>query len=242
MTTLVYVGANLGTTLWNIFDKFDNVYVFEPDPDIFKDLNRRFRQFEWVTLVNAACSDKVGESDFYITKNRVTSSLGNPSDKFVEGYKKHDSGSTVINKIRVNTINIGEYLESEGVEFIDLYYSDCQGSDLNVLKTMKEFIDEKKIGEMYIETHGDGSQIYKGLDNQFSGFKKLLEENYNFIHATMGTHGEGNASPTRVKIDGAVVSEEVVSDVSDWDVPNPEWDSYWRLDGYPQGIGSQLRS
>lgn len=242
MSTLVYVGANLGTTLWNIFDNFDNVYVFEPDPDIFKDLNRRFRQFEWVTLVNAACSDKVGESDFYITKNRVASSLGNPSDKFVEGYKKHDSGSTVINKIKVNTINVGEYLKSEGVEFIDLYYSDCQGSDLNVLKTMKEFIDQKKIGEMYIETHGDGSQIYTGLDNQFSGFKKLLDKNYNFIHATMGTHGEGNASPTRVKIDGAVVNEKTVSDVSDWDVPNPEWDSYWRLDGYPQGIGSQLRS
>ena len=242
MKTLVYVGANTGFTLWGIFDKFDYVYVFEPDPEMYEELKSRYKQFEWVTLVNAACSDKKGKSNFYVTKNRVASSLGNPSDKFVEGYKKHDSGSTVINKIRVNTINIGEYLESEGVEFIDLYYSDCQGSDLNVLKTMKEFIDEKKIGEMYIETHGDGSQIYKGLDNQFSGFKKLLGENYNFIHATMGTYGEGNASPSRVKLDGKVVGEESVNDVSDWDVPNPEWDSYWRLDGYPQGIGSYLRS
>ena len=168
--------------------------------------------------------------------------MGNPSDEFVEGYKKIDSGSTVIKEIEVNTINLGEFLSEQKVSFIDLYYSDCQGSDLNVLKTMKEFINEKKIGEMYIETHGDGSQIYMGLDNQFSGFKKLLGENYNFIHATMGTYGEGNASPIRVKIDGAVVSEEIVSDVSDWDVPNPEWDSYWRLDGYPQGIGSYLKS
>ena len=63
-----------------------------------------------------------------------------------------------------------------------------------------------------------------GLDNRFSGFKKLLVQNYKFIHATMGTYGEGNASPTRVKIDGAVVGEECVSDVSDWDVPNPEWE------------------
>ena len=45
MSTLVYVGANVGSTLWGIFDKYDSVYVFEPDPDIFKDLNRRFRQF-----------------------------------------------------------------------------------------------------------------------------------------------------------------------------------------------------
>jgi|TARA_R100000027_G_scaffold11430_1_gene8167 FkbM family methyltransferase len=242
MSTLVYVGANVGSTLWQLIEYFDSVYVFEPDPEIFKQLKRKFQQFEWVTLVNAACSDEVGEVDFYITKNRVASSLGNPSSKFVDGYKDRDSGSTVINTIKVNTINLKDYLKSQGVEFINLYYSDCQGSDLNVLKTMKEFIDQKKIGEMYIETHGDGSQIYMGLDNQFSGFKNLLNENYKFIHATMGTYGKGNASPSRVKIDGAVVSEESVNDVSDWDVPNPEWDSYWRLNGYAEGIGSQLRS
>ena len=242
MKTLVYVGANTGFSLWELFGEFDSVYVFEPDPEMYDQLKRRYRNFEWVTLVNAACSDKKGKSNFYVTKNRVASSLGNPSDKFVEGYKRHDSGSTVIKEIEVDTINLGEYLSEQGVEFIDLYFSDCQGSDLNVLKTMKAFIDEKKIGEMYIETHGDGTQIYMGLDNQLSGFKKLLDENYTFIHATMGTHGVGNASPARVKIDGAVVSEETVSDVSDWDVPNPEWDSYWRLDGYPEGIGSQLRS
>ena len=242
MKTLVYVGANVGVSLWGLFDKFDKVYVFEPDPEMFSDLKGRYNQFEWVTLVNAACSDKNGQAKFYVTSNRVASSLGNPSDEFVEGYKKIDSGSTVIKEIEVNTINLGEFLSEQKVNFIDLYYSDCQGSDLNVLKTMKPFIDEKKIGEMYIETHGDGSQIYMGLDNQLSGFKKLLGEDYNFIHATMGTYGEGNASPIRVKIDGTVVGEESISDVSDWDVPNPEWDSYWRLDGYPQGIGSQLRS
>jgi FkbM family methyltransferase len=56
MSTLVYVGANIGNSLWGIFDKFDEVYAFEPDPEIFEQLNKRFRQFEWVTLINAACS------------------------------------------------------------------------------------------------------------------------------------------------------------------------------------------
>ena len=58
MSTLVYVGANVGVSLWTLFDKFDSVYVFEPDPEMFSELNRRFNQFEWVTLVYAACSDK----------------------------------------------------------------------------------------------------------------------------------------------------------------------------------------
>ena len=43
MTTLVYVGANEGSTLWNLIDKFDDVYVFEPDPEIFQTLNKRYK-------------------------------------------------------------------------------------------------------------------------------------------------------------------------------------------------------
>lgn len=240
--TLVYVGANTGFTLWSLFDKFDKVYAFEPDPEIFLELNRKFRQFEWVTLINVACSDSNGKSKFYVTNNRVASSLGDPSQEFKDDYLDRDAGSSVLTEIVVDTINLGEYLKNEGVEFIDLYYSDCQGSDLTILKTMKEFVDNKKIGELFIETHGDNSEIYVGLDNQFSKFKEILKKNYDFIHACMGSYGEGNASPTRVKLDGQVVSEKYVLDVSDWGVSNPEWDSYWKLKEYPFGVGQFLRS
>ena len=239
MKTLVYVGANVGVSLWSLFDKFDKVYVFEPDPEMFSDLKRKYNQFEWVTLVNAACSDKNGQAKFYVTGNRVASGLGESSKEFQEVYG--DNAST-LKEITVDTINLGEYLESEGVDFIDLYYSDCQGSDLTVLKTMKKFIDEKKIGETFMETHADGSEIYVGLDNQFSGFKKLLDENYDFIHAAMGTYQSSEAGPARLELNGRYVGKELLDDVSDWGVSNPEWDSYWRLKGYPEGIGSSLRA
>ena len=67
MSTLVYVGANTGVSLWSLFDKFDSVYVFEPDPEMYEQLKKRYRQFEWVTLVNSACSDNKGKSNFYVT-------------------------------------------------------------------------------------------------------------------------------------------------------------------------------
>ena len=239
MSTLVYVGANVGVSLWSLFDKFDQVYVFEPDPEMFSELRRRFNQFEWVTLVNAACSDKKGTAKFYVTGNRVSSGLAETSKEFqkVQG----ENGST-LKEIDVETINLGDYLKSKDVDFIDLYYSDCQGSDLTILKTMKKFIDEKKIGETFIETHADGSQIYIGLDNQFSGFKKLLDKNYEFIHAAMGTYQVSEAGPARLKLNGQYVGADVLEDVSDWGVSNPEWDSYWRLKGYPESVGSSLRA
>ena len=152
MSTLVYVGANVGSTLWTIFDKYDSVYVFEPDPEMFSELKKRFNQFEWVTLVNAACSEKKGKAQFFITPNRVSSSLS------VVSTSTHDENHPQrdFKEIEVDTINLSEYLTEEGVEYIDYYLSDAQGSDLNILKTLKPFIDDKKIGEMYIETHGNG--------------------------------------------------------------------------------------
>jgi FkbM family methyltransferase len=241
MSTLVYLGANTGFSLYQLIDKFDQVYAFEPDPETFKELKRRVGQFEWVTLVNAACSTENGKTTFYVTQNTVSSSLGPPSADFSVKLESVGEGG-VTKEIEVETINLGEYLNEQGVEFIDLYVSDCQGSDLNILKTMKDYIDNDNIGELYIETHGDNTQIYGGLDNQYSGFKNLLNTNYDFIHATLGSYGAGNASPERVKYDGQSVGEEYILDVSGWDVSNPEWDTYWRSKTYEPSIGQSLRS
>ena len=207
MSTLVYVGANVGSTLWTIFDKYDSVYVFEPDPEMFSELKKRFNQFEWVTLVNAACSEKKGKAQFFITPNRVSSSLS------VVSTSTHDENHPQrdFKEIEVDTINLSEYLTEEGVEYIDYYLSDAQGSDLNILKTLKPFIDDKKIGEMYIETHGNGLYLYDELDNQFDGFKELLGENYKFEHASLG------------RLSGKIVEED--------DIPEGEyeWDSVWSV-------------
>lgn len=205
MSTLVYVGANTGTSLWSMVQNYDKVYAFEADPEIFSTLKKRFQQFEWVTLVNAACSESKGKSKFYITPNRVSSSLG------VVSTSTHDEDhpQRQYKEIEVDTINLCEYLVENGVNTIDFYQSDIQGSDLNVLKTLKPFIDESRIGAMFMETHGDNLYLYDGLYNQFQGFKNLLEENYKFVHASLG------------RLNNKIVSESEIPE------GEYEWDSYW---------------
>ena len=209
MKTLVYVGANIGSSLWNMIQNYDVVYSFEPDPEMFIQLEKRFKQFEWVTLVNAACSESDGEVDFYITPNRVSSSLADASsvEKSAEGFSQH-----VQKIIKVKTINLSNYLQSKGVEEIDTYLSDAQGSDLNILKSIKDYyVDTKKIKTLIIETHGDGIEIYDNLNNQFKEFKKILSNNYNFVHASLGSQG------------GRIVTEENIP------VDEKEWDSCWEV-------------
>jgi FkbM family methyltransferase len=220
MSTLVYVGANVGSTLWQLIEYFDSVYVFEPDPEMFKQLKRKFQQFEWVTLNNVACSDKVGERSFFVTNNRVASSLGAGSEEF-QGFGDYNK---VIKEVTVKTINLAEYLEEKGIDDIDLYYSDCQGSDLTVLNTIKDWVNGGKIKEIFTETHNNGRLLYEGLDNQFEGFVKLLSENYDFIHASLGCE------------QGRLVSAENIP------VSNPEFDSYWRLKNNSSGIGIHLKA
>jgi FkbM family methyltransferase len=204
MSTLVYIGTNEGNSLWGIFDKFDKVYAFEPNPEVYNILRRRFKQFEWVTLINAACSTEDGETDLYVTPNLVSSSL---SDVNTEKY----GGDAASRKVTVKTLNLNNYLKEECVDVIDLYYSDCQGSDLLILKTIQEYVDNKKIEQLYIETHGDGVELYKGLDNQFSGFKKVLSDNYKFEHASLG------------RLNGAIKLESEIPD------DELEWDSLWSV-------------
>ena len=64
---------------------------------------------------------------------------------------------------------------------------------------------------MFIETHGDGIFLYKGLDNQFHSFKKLLEKNYDFVYASLG------------RLNGKIVKENEIPD------GEYEWDSYWKI-------------
>ncbi len=221
MSTLVYIGANVGFSLGPLIKNFDQVYAFEPDPEMFEQLNQSYGSYDHVTLINAACTNKDGEATLYITGNRVASSLGDGSKEFKD---KHGFNASVIKEITVKTINLSNYLKNQGVDVIHLYVSDAQGSDLTILKTMKEYIDSGSIGELFLETHGNGSFLYDGLDNQISGFKELLSDNFDFIHASLGCHG------------GIIVKED--------NIPNddPEFDSYWRLKGEDPGIGATLKA
>ena len=151
--------------------------------------------------------DEKSKAKFFVTPNRVSSSLGIVSSSTHD----EDHPQRKYREIEVDVINLYDYLVDKQVEYIDYYISDAQGSDLNILKTIQSFIDNKKIEKLFVETHGNGLFLYDGLNNQFDGFKELLCENYNFIYASLG------------RLNGINVTENEIPE------NEYEWDSYWEV-------------
>ena len=58
-TVLVYVGANQGNSLSELYTKFDRVYAFEPDPETFECLKLNNPK-NVDNLYMSALSNKVG--------------------------------------------------------------------------------------------------------------------------------------------------------------------------------------
>ncbi|MFN9954811.1 MAG: FkbM family methyltransferase, partial [bacterium] len=109
-----------------------------------------------------------------------------------------------------NIINLYDFCEQNNIKEIDLLVTDCQGSDYTILKTMEPLLKERKIKNLFCETHRDGFEIYNGLDNSFSKFKELLNENYeiDFFMADINYVDKNN-------------TEELFKHI--------EWDTMWKL-------------
>jgi FkbM family methyltransferase len=207
MKTLIYIGANKGNGLLNYLNDFDKIYAFEPLPEAYQILKQKFDNVSHLKLINAACSVSEGLSDFYLTHKDQCSS-------FYEIHEEYEDQSLrkFSKKVTVQTINLKNFLYEENVNFIDHYVSDAQGFDFKILSTIPDFVNDKKIKSLFIETHSDVAKIYENADNKFSNFKNLLDKNYNIKFFSF---------------DGVFVSPENLHLYEG--ISAMEWDTYWEL-------------
>lgn len=217
-STLVYCGASRGYSLTGFVYKFQQILAFEPDPEMFQTLQTLMSPYPWVKCFNVACASDYGSATLYISPNRVATSLGKSAEIYCppntpyggDKGRKHPDDSA-IDSITVPTVNLEDFLKRKGIDFIDYYVSDCQGSDLNILKTMKPFLDERRIYKLQHETFSDNKVLYEGLDNSFSKFKELLIPNYRIEKIEM-------------ERTNTTIHSESELPVEEW-----EWDTYWVL-------------
>lgn len=171
--TLVYLGLNTGESFDRIYYKYNLVIGFEPNPDNFIKL-KKYQNQNGVHLYPYAVSDKEGEFDFYLPTNKNNDASASLSD-FTEVRGEISSRKS----IKVKTVLLTNILKELNIDFIDKYISDIEGYDFTVLKTLSDFLDQKKIKELQLEAfqnHVDNP--YTKVTNYEKQFDKLLDFNY----------------------------------------------------------------
>lgn len=182
---LVYCGTNNGEGLIGLFHHFDKIYAFDANPQKIEICQKLFNKQKQVILINAALHEKENEEvSFFITEKwDPSSSLGKMNPEYPHASSETSPlyrANETCKEIKVKTINLGLFLEREGVEFVDYLLTDLQGYDFTVLSTLKSFIDNKKIGFITCEVEDNNSKpIYLDIpSNKKSLFDSLLSENY----------------------------------------------------------------
>ena len=170
------VGANDGVDGlgYALFNQNLKVYAFEANPDLVNKINENKKiiekftkiQLDNYTIINKAVSNFNGTSNFYLSEYDLCSSL--LKYKFVKIKKE----------ISCEVISLKSFCDDIKVNNIIYLHSDTQGSDLNVLKGLKEY--KNKVHAGVIETMIKKEDInYEGASS-FDEFENFFNEN-NFI-------------------------------------------------------------
>jgi FkbM family methyltransferase len=180
---LFLIGSEPNGEIFILYPGYKKCYVFEANPDRYDALVYKYGKNKNIKLYNVAVADYDGDIDFNISSNNdgASSSIGSFNEQWQKEHACNDI--QMIKTIKVPCINLFNFCKDNGIDYIDDYISDIQGMDLQVLKTMKPMIDEKRIGTIKCEVTKDKfKNIYYDLpDNSETGYNNLVGENYELV-------------------------------------------------------------
>lgn len=181
---IIDIGAHKGEFLENMLKikKIKKFYAFEPQKDIFAELNKKFSENKKVILFNYAIDKEVSSKKLQINKLSMTSSLAEINEK--SAYLKLKNFLTFSKKNFIDEYEIQTNTVDKVFEGINLNKTllkiDVEGYEMNVIKgslvKLKEIpfvLLENQFGNHY--KNNDFNEIKNILlQEKFSVLKKFL--------------------------------------------------------------------
>jgi len=162
MKTKIDIGANDGgVSLPWLSDPGVVVYAFEPDPDMFKNLQSNAAGDPRYHCINKAVSSVEGTVDFYVSTDPACSSLLPYTEDGLKRWlcppqRKLESKKV----IKVEAISLKRFIQDYGIVSVDYLKVDTQGHDLEVLKSAGDAL--KLVKTLVFEVQTTEYELYKG--------------------------------------------------------------------------------
>ena len=151
--TLIDIGASGDLPEhWMNIEKYLRVIGFEPDKKAHEELVAKAEQHR--VYLPLALAEKTGESDFFITRKQMVSSMLRPNRKLLDEFP-HPNRFDIVETIKMKTDTLDTALYNENADFIKL---DTQGSELFILQGASETLSKKLLG---VEVEVEFTEMYE---------------------------------------------------------------------------------
>ncbi|MBK7377410.1 MAG: FkbM family methyltransferase [Ignavibacteriales bacterium] len=177
---LIDVGANTGQTIDFFYNTFpySKIYSFEPTPELYQKLITTYKSRNDLKITNSALGSETSKANFYTTKFSPTNSLLKPNLVLYEKYNPEINN--VLSKqhiIKVPVIRFDEWYKGNiKDQIIDIFKTDTQGYDYNVLEGAGSILSEKVktiiVEVQYQKFYQNAEPFYKTIELLYTaGFK-----------------------------------------------------------------------
>ncbi len=171
---IIDVGAHKGEFLENMLkiQKVNSFYAFEPQKNIFKELNKKFARNKKVKLFNCAIDKEISNKKLKINKISMKSSLAEVNEnslylKFINFLAQSKSNFEGEYEVQTNTVD--KIFEGINLQK-SLLKIDVEGFEINVIKGSQMKLEEIS----FILLENQFGNHFK--NNNFKDITKLLSE------------------------------------------------------------------
>ncbi len=185
---IFFVGVHLFEErewFFSLYKNMESIALFEPIPDVYKQLNQAFQYDSRVKVLPYAVSDRVGKVTFNISNNLYSSSL-----LPMKEHKNIFPDVDMRGEIEVDQVSLQHIIEHSDLEVPDMLYIDVQGAEYMVLTG----IDRKLLANVkVIYTEASTVEMYEGA-RLLDDVVEYLHEDFVFIGfedmMNTGVHGD----------------------------------------------------
>lgn len=166
------VGANIGQTALDFYDKFPEaeIFSFEPVTEVFETLQHNTQHLSRVQCFNTALGNQQGQAEIFLQESSTHNSMITDRENQTHGRKT------------VELTTVDSFAKSKGIEYIDLLKTDTEGYDLEVLKGADGYLSEGKISfilsEVGFDSKDSGHTFFPDILNHLNSKEFQLVDIY----------------------------------------------------------------